>query len=299
MGTVPVLDADAVGDALPPDRVQDAVRVAFAALGAGRAVQPPQTVLPLSTGGDAIVYAAANEDAGLFGVKISPYLPQPSGGAVVTAWTLLVSTTTGAPVLLCDAGALTAQRTAATTALAIDLLAPAEASTLAIVGAGPLARAHLAHARAVRPFADVRVFTRSGAGLGDGVRVAPSADAAAEGADVVLLCTSAAAPVLDVTRLAPGTLVTSISTNAPRAHEINPAALGGLDVYCDHAPSALLAAGELLLATEAGSWSADALRGDLAGLLGGGAAPPSGDRPVFFRSIGLGLEDIAIAGLLA
>ena len=299
MGTVNVLDADAVGDALPPDRVLEAVRVAFAALGAGRAVQPPQTVLPLSTGGDAIVYAAANEDAGLFGVKISPYLPQPSGGAVVTAWTLLVSTTTGAPVLLCDAGALTAQRTAATTALAIDLLAPAEASTLAIVGAGPLARAHLAHARVVRPFADVRVYSRSGAGLGDGVTAARSADAAAEGADVVLLCTSAAAPVLDVTRLAPGTLVTSISTNAPRAHEIDPAALGGLDVYCDHAPSALRAAGELLLATEAGSWSADAMRGDLAGLLGGGAAPPSGDRPVFFRSIGLGLEDIAIAGLLA
>ena len=128
---------------------------------------------------------------------------------------------------------------------------------------------------------------------------APSADAAAEGADVVLLCTSAAAPVLDVARLAPGTVVTSISTNAPRAHEIDPAALGGLDVYCDHAPSAVRAAGELLLAIEAGSWSADAIRGDLAGLLAGAAPAPSGDRPVFFRSIGLGIEDIAIAGLLA
>ena len=299
MATVTVLDADAVGDALAPDRVLEAVRTAFAALGAGRAVQPPQVVLPLSTGGDAIVYPAAIEDAGLFGVKISPYLPQPSGPAVVTAWTLLVSATTGAPTLLCDAGALTAQRTAATTALAVDLLAPAAARTLAIVGAGPLARAHLAYARAVRPFAGVRGFTRSGAGLDDGVTMAESADAAAAGADVVLLCTSAAAPVLDVTRLAPGTLVTSISTNAPRAHEIDPAALGGLDVYCDHAPSAVRAAGELLLATEAGSWSADAVRGDLAGLLSGTAPPPSGDRPVFFRSIGLGIEDIAIAALLA
>jgi L-arginine dehydrogenase len=299
MGTVTVLDADAVGDALPPDRVLAAVRTAFAALGAGRAVQPPQVVLPLSTGGDAIVYPAAIEDAGLFGVKISPYLPQPAGPAVVTAWTLLVSAETGAPVLLCDAGALTAQRTAATSALAVDLLAPADAATLAIIGAGPLARAHLAYARAVRPFADVRVFSRSGAGLGEGVAAAPSADAAAEGADVVLLCTSAAAPVLDVARLAPGTVVTSISTNAPRAHEIDPAALGTLDVYCDHAPSAVRAAGELLLAIEAGSWSADAIRGDLAGLVAGAAQAPSGDRPVFFRSIGLGIEDIAIAGLLA
>ena len=299
MGNVHVLDAGAVGDALPPDRVLEAVRAAFSALGAGRAVQPPQVVLPLSTGGDAIVYPAVDEDAGVFGVKVSPYLPQPSGAPVVTAWTLLVSTQTGEPVLLCDAGALTTQRTAATTALAIDLLAPADASTLAIVGAGPLARAHLAYARAVRSFADVRVFSRSGAGLGEDVTAAASADAAADGADVVALCTSAAAPVLDVTRLAPGTLVTSISTNAPRAHEIDPAALGALDVDCDDAPSAVRAAGELLLATEAGSWSADAIRGDLAGLLAGTAPPPAGDRPVFFRSIGLGIEDIAIAGLLA
>ena len=78
MGTVNVLDADAVGDALPPDQVLAAVRTAFAALGAGRAVQPPQVVLPLSTGGDAIVYPAAIEDAGLFGVKISPLPRRPA-----------------------------------------------------------------------------------------------------------------------------------------------------------------------------------------------------------------------------
>ena len=39
--------------------------------------------------------------------------------------------------------------------------------------------------------------------LGD-VHLAASADEAAEGADVVLLCTSAAAPVVDARRLAPG-----------------------------------------------------------------------------------------------
>ena len=58
------------------------------------------------------------------------------------------------------------------------------------------------------------------------------------GADVVLLCTSAATPLLDVTGLPAGTLVTSISTNAPLAHEIDPAALASLDVYADHASSA-------------------------------------------------------------
>ena len=35
--------------------------------------------------------------------------------------------------------------------------------------------------------------------------------------------------------------------------------------------------------------------GDLPGLVCGTCPPPSGNKSVFFRSIGLGLEDIAIA----
>ena len=68
-------------------------------------------------------------DSEVYAVKVSPYLPQPAGKAVVTAWTLLVSTRTGQPVALIDAGVLTVERTAATTAVAVDLLAPADAST--------------------------------------------------------------------------------------------------------------------------------------------------------------------------
>ena len=46
----------------------------------------------------------------------------------------------------------------------------------------------------------------------------------AAGADVVMLCTSAGRPVIDVTALKPGAVVTSISTNVPNAHEVDPAA---------------------------------------------------------------------------
>jgi L-arginine dehydrogenase len=38
-----------------------------------------------------------------------------------------------------------------------------------------------------------------------------------------------------------------------------------------------------------------AIRGDLAGLLAGTAPAPTGARPVFFRSVGLGIEDAAVA----
>jgi L-arginine dehydrogenase len=286
--------------ALPEAAVQAAVRHAFEQLAAGRAVQPQQVVTDLPDGGDVIAYQGVLADAGVYAVKVSPYLPQPAGKAVVTAWTLLLSTRTGQPLLLADAGRLTTERTAATTALAVDLLARPGAHRLAVIGLGPVGRAHLRHARVVRHFAEIRVWSRTATdadldGLGAGVRLAASADEAAAGADVVLLCTSAAAPVVDARRLAPGSLITSVSTNAPMAREIDPAVLGELDVYADYAPAAYAAAGEMRLAAAEHGFTAGAIRGDLPGLLAGTAPAPTGTRPVFFRSVGLGIEDAAVA----
>jgi L-arginine dehydrogenase len=298
MSTPTILRDD--GLVLPEAAVQAAVRQALEQLAAGRAVQPQQVVTDLPDGGDVIAYQAVLADAGVYAVKVSPYLPQPGGKAVVTAWTLLVSTRTGQPLLLADSARLTTERTAATTALAVGLLARPGAHRLAVIGLGPVGRAHLRHARIVRHFDEVRVWSRSAAeaglgGLGGDVHLADSADGAADGADVVLLCTSAAAPVIDARRLAPGSLVTSVSTNAPMAHEIDPAVLGDLDVYADYAPAAFAAAGEMRLAAAEHAFTRSDIRGDLPGLLAGTAAAPTGARPVFFRSVGLGIEDAAVA----
>lgn len=298
--TLVAADVPALDDAA----VRRAVRAAFVELGSGRAVQPAQSVVDLPDGGDVITYQAALAGAGVFAVKVSPYLPRPGQDAVVTAWTLLLSTRTGQPLLLVDSGVLTVERTAATTALAVDLLARPDASSLAVIGLGPVGRAHLRHVLAVRDIQDVRLFspTATPEGVADlavgqsaRVRLATSADAAADGADVVLLCTSAAEPVIDVSRVAPGSLVTSVSTNAPGAHEVDPAALAGTEVYVDHLPGALDAAAELGRAVAEHGLNTRAVRGDLAALVTGRSPAPTGQRPVFFRSVGLGLEDAAIA----
>lgn len=276
--------------------VQSAVRAAFLELASGQAVQPSQVVTEFPTGGDVIAYQAVLADAGVYAVKVSPYIPQPDGAPIVTAWTLLMSTRTGEPLLLADASRLTAERTAATTAIAVNLLARPDATRLAVIGLGPIGQAHLRHVRHVRYFEEVRVYAQSATrtaidALGE-VTFADSADEAAEAADVVLLCTSAASPVIDVRRLRPGTLVTSVSTNAPNAHEIDPRSLHDMDVYADYAPAAFAAAGEMKLADD---FTIEHIRGDLPGLLSGTSPGPSGDRAVFFRSIGLGIEDAAVA----
>lgn len=284
---------------LPEQRTQELVRDAFRQLAAGRAAQPPQTVTDLPDGGDVIVYQGALADSGVYAVKVSPYLPQPAGNARVTAWTLLLSTHTGDPLLLVNSAALTAERTAATTAVAVDLLARPDARTLAIIGAGPVGRAHLRHVRGVRAFDDIRVYTlpttsTQDLDIGD-ARHVPSVDDAVRDADVVLLCTSAASAVVDVLSLSAGTLVTSISTNAAMAREIDPAALSTLDIYADRTSAAFAAAGEMRIAAAEHGFTESDIRGDLAGLLAGDSPRPTGQRPVFFRSVGLGLEDAAVA----
>ncbi len=276
---------------LPEQAIQDAVRHAFAQMTRGRAVQPPQVVTDIPGGGDVIAYQAVLADEGVYAVKVSPYLPQSDSAPIVTAWTLLLSTRTGEPLLLVDSKSLTTERTAATTALAIDRLARPDATRLALIGLGPVGRAHLRHAQQVRRFTDIHVWSPTATSWDGAGRLAASPEAAVDGADVVMLCTSAAQPVIDVTTLAPGTLVTSISTNAPLAHEIDPVALRGLEVYADHTPAAFAAAGEMRIASRDHGFGMDDIRGDLAGA----CPPPSGDKVVFFRSVGLGIEDAAVA----
>lgn len=291
--------SDTTGTQVPVERVQQLIRDAFMQLSAGQAVQPPQVVTDLPGGGDVIVYQALLADQGVYAIKVSPYLPQPEGKAVVTAWTLLLSSSTGEPLLLVDSKQLTAERTAATTAVAVDLLARTNARTLAVIGLGAIGRAHLRHVRGLRHFEDIRVYSRTTKATDveaiDGVRLMSSAREAAIGADVVLLCTSAAEAIIDVTALPAQTLVTSISTNAPMAREIDPAALATLDVYADLATSAFSAGGEMRIAAAEHGFRVEDIRGDLPGLLSGTAPKPTGHRTVFFRSVGLGIEDGAVA----
>lgn len=330
------LDAAQVEARLGSLDVLAAMRSLFADLGWGKASQPPQSLaLFPEDAGDFITYSGVLAGEKVFGLKVSPYLVQPGGPPLITAYTLLMSMETGKPLMLCDSKALTKERTAATTALAVDLLAPAGAGTLVVVGSGPIALAHLKYALPLRNWDAVRITSPSiaakadtlrpvldslaaeagmaaGAGtsagdrIGSGegrsgvagsegrIEIVPDLTQAVQGATVVLLCTSSGKPVLDLALLSGPTLVTSISTNAPMAHEIDPATLKNMDVYCDYRATTPDTAGEMLVARK-GGWDPASIKGDLGDLLSGKAERPGYDRHVFFRSVGLGLEDVQLA----
>jgi L-arginine dehydrogenase len=243
----------------------------------------------------------------VYGIKTSPYIVREQG-PLVTAWTVLMSMHTGQPLLLCDAGELTTARTAATTAVAVDALAPLAANRLAIIGSGKVAQAHLHYVKGLRDWQSISLYAPH---LSDDAQtvsllknieprlnIVESREAAVQDADVIMLCTSSAGPVIDPSSLRKPALITSISTNAPRAHEVPPQSLNAMQVFCDYRLTTPGAAGEMLIAGEQHGWDKSAIVGDLPDLLSDKVQRPGYDRHVFFRSIGLGLEDIALANAI-
>ncbi|MBB2926094.1 ornithine cyclodeaminase family protein [Paraburkholderia silvatlantica] len=305
-----VVDAAQVRAALPSLDVRGELARLFASLGRGDAVQPPQTLtLFPQQAGDFITYLGVLAEAGVFGAKLSPYIVGAEGEPpIITAWTALMSMKTGQPLMWCDSALLTTERTAGTTALAVDELAPREAKRLAVIGSGAVALAHIRHVAPLRPWDSIRVFSPKLAGdaqrqaelraLDSRASVAHTAEACVHEADVVMLCTSSGKPVLALDTLTKPALITSISTNVAHAHELDPAALPSLDVYCDYRHTTPQSAGEMVLAAREHGWSPDAIAGDLAELVNGVCPRPAYARHAFFRSIGLGLEDMAVANAL-
>ncbi len=291
---------------LPQLDVLAAMRSLFESLGSGNAVQPSQQLVEFPNGqGDFINYLGVMSEEKVYGIKTSPYI-KTDGKPIVTAWSMLMSMETGTPLLLADAGLLTTLRTAATTALAIDHLAPKDSKRLAVIGSGPIALRHVEFAKGLREWEKISIYSLEIPSMSDEERESILAidpritlcelqSKAVSNADVVMLCTSSPKPVLQTETLGQPTLITSISTNAYRAHEIAPQDLPKMDVYCDYRHTTPLAAGEMVIAAESGLWSTEALIGDLAELANGTAPLPEYNRHVFFRSIGLGLEDVAVS----
>ena len=306
--TPQVINQNQARELLAQVDVPQILRKMFRDLAAGQAVQPAQQLVEFPQGaGDFINYLGVLAEDGVYGIKTSPYIVREQG-PLVTAWTVLMSMQTGQPLLLCDAGELTTARTAATTAVAVDALAPLAAKRLAIIGSGKVAQAHLHYVKGLRDWQSISLYAPNLSedaqtvsllkNIEPRLNIVESREAAVQDADVIMLCTSSAGPVIDPSSLRKPALITSISTNAPRAHEVPPQSLNDMQVFCDYRLTTPGAAGEMLIAGEQHGWDKSAIVGDLPDLLSDKVQRPGYDRHVFFRSIGLGLEDIALANAI-
>src|SRR5258708_6515951 len=157
---------------------------------------------------------------------------------------------------------LTDLRTAATSAVATDLLAASNARTLGVFGSGRQAEAHLSVLARVRSF---ERFLVCGSGKSDlrsfcgkmkqvhGLEVeAVPAETCAREADVICACTTSPVPVFDGRWLRPGTHLNLVGAFQPHTREVDDDTIRQSRVVVDTYEGALEEAGDLLIPMKSG-----------------------------------------------
>ncbi|HET8979691.1 MAG TPA: ornithine cyclodeaminase family protein [Solirubrobacteraceae bacterium] len=292
--------------ALDPAECERAMAEVLAAHARGEAANPLRSMWA-PAGAPGFMGLMPAHAPGTFALKALCLMPgNPARGLDTHQGVVMLSDgETGRPAAILDASAVTAIRTAAVTAAATRALARPDARVLAILGAGVQARAHLTALAGVREWEEVRVYAPTAAhaqALADtaaGIRATGSAREAVEGADVVVTATSAREPVLERGWLRDGAHVNAVGVSIPGPGELDVQTVATAAYFCDSRESVRAEAGEFRLALEQGAISGeDHIRAELGEVLAGTAPGRTGpDELTVFRSLGIGVEDLAAAQL--
>ncbi|MFZ6646906.1 ornithine cyclodeaminase family protein [Undibacterium sp. TJN25] len=219
---------------------------------------------------------------------------------------VLFSTETGQPLATIEADTMTAFRTAAATAVATDALARADAGRLSVIGTGVQARSHIEALLQVRDFKEILVAGRAvpdafardiAAETGVATRAVSMQDAVA-GADVLVTVTRAQTPLFAGDLLPKGVFVAAVGASKATVRELDDVAVArAAAIVVEWKLQAQQEAGDLVMCAP-GTFDWDKVS-ELGQALNGSmdyAAKP--DDIVIYKSIGVGLEDIAMAGMV-
>jgi ornithine cyclodeaminase/alanine dehydrogenase-like protein (mu-crystallin family) len=299
-----VLNQQEVEELLDIEGCIDAMAEALAALARGELTMPLRSMF--APGDGSLIGLMPSHRAGstpVYALKTVCVFPDnPQRGLDAHQGTVtLFDGETGEVRALLNASAVTAIRTAAVSGVATRLLAREDTRELAILGAGVQARTHAEAMRAVRPFERIRVYSRTREHAEEfaaeiGAAVAPSAEEAVRGADVVVTATSSAETVLFRDWLDGGTHVNAVGGRPPQMRELDARVIADSAFYVDRRESAEAEAGDYREALETGAIQPGHIRGEIGEILIG-AAPgrQRDDELTVFRSLGLAVEDLAAA----
>lgn len=309
---VRILSRSDVERLLDPAGCVAAVEDAFARR--ERGAESPSGVLGVHvTGGGFHVKAAALAlGTRYFAAKVNanfPANPVARGLPTIQGVLVLSDAESGEPLAVMDSMSITTLRTAAATAVAARHLAVPHASSLAIVGCGVQARAHVAALGCVRTLSAVAAYDADRPSAerfvaemteahGLAGRVATSVGEATAGADLVVTCTPSRTPFLAARDVAPGAFVAAVGADNEDKSEITPRLMRLAAVVVDDLGQCA-AIGDLHHAIEAGAMPAHDVRATLAEVV---ADPSRGrratDEIIVFDSTGVAIEDVAAAAVV-
>jgi len=223
---------------------------------------------------------------------------------------LMFSGETGELLAVMDASAITAIRTAAVSAVATRLLAREDAGDLAIIGAGVQARVHFEAMPLVRKIRRARVASRSldsakkfaaemSTRSGLEIEAVASVETAIKDADLIVTATTSREPILRREWVAPGAHFNVVGSSVRTTREIDTATMAAASLFVDRRESTLNESGDYLKAAKDGAIGPEHIKAEIGEVLTGtmpGRA--SADEITLFKSLGLGIEDLASAEYL-
>ncbi len=279
MSGLPHLDATAIMDLVPFADAVAVLREVFTV----RHPMVERTAVAVA-GGDLLVMPAALD--GMAGVKTVMVQPANAGRGepVIQGSYLLVDAVRGRPVATLDGAALTLLRTPAASALATRALAVPDAKTCVIIGTGPQGQAHVLAMRWAVPALQTITVVRRAVALEELVGTAR----------IICTCTSSPTPLFDGRLVAAGTHVNAIGAYHRDRRELDSELMNRSSIVVDDRSAARAEAGDIMLAD---AWAA--VIGDLNDVVCGRATRTSADEITVFKSVGVAIEDLAVARLAA
>ncbi len=258
------------------------------------AVMPALIAEPPALGAKLVTVFASNAGAGL-----------PTHLATI----LLFDSMTGELIAIMDGRYITEARTAAVSAVATELLAREDAAVLAVIGSGVQARSHVDAIGRIRDVRSIRTWSPNSDRLAAFVRETQprteadvircsSARDAVNGADIVVLATSAREPVVNSDWIADGAHVCAVGACRPDQREMDTALVARGRVFVDSREGALAESGDVLIPIREGAFDRTHIVGELGELLSGvvrGRLTPTD--VTIFKSLGMAVEDVAAAQL--
>lgn len=290
--------------AVKVDQVIQAIRAAFTRDFSTTARMPARTSLELD-GAILLIMPCYDTALNAAGVK----LVSVSDKAGIQAVYELLDPTTGIPIARIEANYLTDVRTAATSAVAADLLARRDVETLGIFGSSRQAASHFAVLPRVRDFkrflvcgsgrSDVKAFCRK-MQADHGILVEPvPAEICVRESDVICTCTNATKPLFDGRWLKPGTHLTLVGAFQPHTREVDDETVRRARVVVETYNGVLQEAGDLLIPLGNGTIDRSQIVADLHEIASGKrTGRTSRDDITLFKSVGCALEDLVTAHLV-
>jgi ornithine cyclodeaminase/alanine dehydrogenase-like protein (mu-crystallin family) len=302
MSQVRVIDEQGVRRLLPMADCIEAMDGALRSLGRGEVFNPLRPVFrpPNEPSLMGLMPAHRAGDAPWWSLKALTIVPGNSARGLDShqGFVALFDGVSGEPRALMNAAGITAIRTAAVSGVATRLLAREDVRTLAILGSGTQARSHLDAMRAVRDFERVVQWSASGRSL-DGAESVATAEEAIRDADVLCTTTSSAQPVVQREWLKPGVHINAVGSSIPTARELDSRTIADASLFVDRRESTLNEAGDFLIPQREGLIGEDHIRAELGELLLGTAeGRRSDDEITLFKSLGIGVEDLAAGELV-